>query len=75
MLKELSSEFQIESVMTFGCEPLLSQDITFAIHKIAKAYGIPIRQIITNCYLISEYNIICVYMIELDERINYYEVV
>lgn len=53
-LIELSKEFQIESVMTFGGEPLLFFDTTFTIHKTAKDYGIPVRQIITNGYFTND---------------------
>ena len=50
LLEELSEVFEIESVMTFGGEPLLVPNITCAIHKKAKECDIPIRQIITNGY-------------------------
>lgn len=33
--------------MTFGGEPLLYPEVTFEIHKTAKALEIPVRQIIT----------------------------
>jgi len=48
LLEQLSKVFKIESVMTFGGEPLLVPDITCAIHKKANECDIPIRQIITN---------------------------
>ena len=48
LLEELSEVFQLESVMTFGGEPLLVPDTTCAIHKKAKECDIPVRQIITN---------------------------
>lgn len=54
VLIELSKEFQIESVMTFGGEPLLFYDIVFTIHKTAKDCGIPVRQIITNGYFTND---------------------
>jgi len=50
LLDELSKVFEIESVMTFGGEPLLVPDITYAIQKKAKECNIPVRQIITNGY-------------------------
>ena len=53
-LIDLANEFQIESVMTFGGEPLLFSDTTFAIHKTAKVYGVPVRQIITNGYFTDD---------------------
>ncbi len=49
-LKMASQNHNIESVMTFGGEPLLYPEVTFGIHKTAKSIGIPVRQIITNCY-------------------------
>lgn len=54
VLIDLSKEFQIESVMTFGGEPLLFSDTTFTIHKTAKECGIPVRQIITNGYFTDD---------------------
>lgn len=54
VLIDLSNEFQINSVMTFGGEPLLFSDTTFQIHKTAKEYDIPIRQIITNGYFTDD---------------------
>ena len=54
ILIELSNEFQIASVMTFGGEPLLFSDTTFAIHKTAKDCGILVRQIITNGYFTND---------------------
>lgn len=54
VLIELSKEFQIESVMTFGGEPLLFYDTAFTIHKTAKDCRIPVRQIITNGYFTND---------------------
>jgi len=48
LLEELSKVFKVESVMTFGGEPLLFPDITCAIHKKAQECGVRVRQIITN---------------------------
>jgi MoaA/NifB/PqqE/SkfB family radical SAM enzyme len=42
--------YKIESVMTFGGEPLLFPELVCKIHKKAKECGIPDRQIITNGY-------------------------
>lgn len=50
LINELSKFYSIESVMTFGGEPLLYADTVCAIHRTAKACGIPKRQIITNGY-------------------------
>ena len=72
VLIELSKEFQIESVMTFGGEPLLISDTTFAIHETAKECDIPLRQIITNGYFTNDNEKIRQCVVELAEsaRIN-----
>ena len=44
----LCREYKIESVMTFGGEPLLCLDCVCAVHEAARAAGIPKRQLITN---------------------------
>lgn len=44
----LCREYKIESVMTFGGEPLLCLDCVCAIHEAAREMGIPKRQLITN---------------------------
>jgi len=56
IVAELSKKYDIESVMTFGGEPLLYADTTCAIHKIATENGIPKRQIITNGYFSNDDN-------------------
>lgn len=48
VVDELSREYSIDSVMTFGGEPLLFAETVFAIHKTAEDCKIPSRQIITN---------------------------
>ncbi|MBQ4581571.1 MAG: radical SAM protein [Clostridia bacterium] len=45
---ELADMFDMQSVMTFGGEPLLYPEVTCAIHRAAKECGIPKRQLITN---------------------------
>jgi MoaA/NifB/PqqE/SkfB family radical SAM enzyme len=47
-IKQLAESFTIESVMTFGGEPLLYADTVCKIHSAARDCGIPMRQIITN---------------------------
>ena len=47
-VRELAELYPVQSVMTFGGEPLLFPDVTRAIHRAAKAAGIPCRQLITN---------------------------
>lgn len=48
VVRELCSGFEIESVMTFGGEPLLFADDVCCIHSAAKEKKVPKRQIITN---------------------------
>ena len=45
---EICRHYQIESLMTFGGEPLLYPEIVCKIHKAAKKMGIPKRDLITN---------------------------
>ena len=47
-VRELADMFDMQSVMTFGGEPLLYPETTCAIHRAAKECGIPKRQLITN---------------------------
>lgn len=49
-IRFLAENYAMESVMTFGGEPLLYPEVTCAIHRTAKECGIPCRQIITNGY-------------------------
>lgn len=44
----LAENYPMESVMTFGGEPLLYPEVTCAIHRAAADAGIPKRQLITN---------------------------
>lgn len=53
-IRELAEIYQINSVMTFGGEPLLYPDVTCAIHRAATDCGIPRRQVITNGYFSIE---------------------
>lgn len=50
ILNQLGSRYALDSVMTFGGEPLLYPEIVCAIHSAAKALQIPAREIITNGY-------------------------
>ena len=45
---EIAEKYNIQSVMTFGGEPLLNHDCVCAIHSAAEKSGIPKRQLITN---------------------------
>lgn len=47
-VKRLADRFEIDSVMTFGGEPLLYADTVCKIHESARDCGISERQIITN---------------------------
>lgn len=47
-IHKLCSEFKIESLMTFGGEPLLYYDEVCKIHTAAQEMNIPKRQLITN---------------------------
>ncbi|MCL2060102.1 MAG: radical SAM protein [Oscillospiraceae bacterium] len=47
-IKQLAGRFAIESVMTFGGEPLLYSDTVCKIHAAARDSGITSRQLITN---------------------------
>lgn len=49
-IKRASERYKLESIMTFGGEPLLFPETVFAIHKAALDAGVPVRQIITNGY-------------------------
>lgn len=47
-VRALAELFDMQSVMTFGGEPLLYPEVVCAIHRAAAEAGIPLRQIITN---------------------------
>ena len=47
-IKQLSKKFKIESLLTFGGEPLLFAETVCKIQAAARDSGIPFRQIITN---------------------------
>lgn len=57
---KISKEYNINSVMTFGGEPLLCFETVCAIQNAAKEMNIPLRQLITNGYFSKDY-----------EKINY----
>lgn len=57
-LEKINNAFPLQSVMTFGGEPLLSPDTVIAIHNAAKKMNIPKRQIITNGYFSKDNTII-----------------
>lgn len=47
-IRYLAEHYAMESVMTFGGEPLIYPDVTCTIHRTARECGIPCRQLITN---------------------------
>ncbi len=47
---DICKRYPIQSLMTFGGEPLLYPEIVCRIHKAAKEMGIPQRDLITNGY-------------------------
>ena len=49
-MRKIAAEYDIQTVMTFGGEPLLYTDAVCAIMTAAKELNIPKRQIITNGY-------------------------
>lgn len=49
-VRKIAGEYDIQSVMTFGGEPLLYPETVFEIHKAAREMNIPKRQLITNGY-------------------------
>ena len=49
-VRKIAAEYDIQTVMTFGGEPLLYTDAVCAIMTAAKELNIPKRQIITNGY-------------------------
>lgn len=49
-IRWLAANYPVESVMTFGGEPLLYSEAVCALHGTARDCGIPTRQLITNGY-------------------------
>ena len=49
-VRKIAAEYDIQTVMTFGGEPLLYTDAVYAIMTTAKELNIPKRQVITNGY-------------------------
>ncbi len=58
MIEKLSTRFSIESLMTFGGEPLLYTETACAIHRAATQCKIHKRQLITNGYFSKNSQII-----------------
>lgn len=49
-VRQVCGQYGIETVMTFGGEPLLYPDVVCAIHRAAAKMGVKTRQVITNGY-------------------------
>lgn len=47
-VREICGSYRIDSLMTFGGEPLLYPEVVCAIHRAASEAGIPQRELITN---------------------------
>lgn len=55
-VRKIAKEYNIESVMTFGGEPLLCYETVCEIHKAAREMNIPKRQLITNGYFSKDFD-------------------
>ncbi len=55
-VRKIAKEYSIESVMTFGGEPLLCYETVCEIHKAAKQMNIPQRQLITNGFFGKDFD-------------------
>ena len=53
-IRTLAAHYPMQSVMTFGGEPLLYPEVTCMIHRTAAECGIPRRQLITNGFFSKE---------------------
>lgn len=51
---EICRNYEIESLMTFGGEPLLYPEVVYKIHKTASEMGIPQRELITNGFFTKD---------------------
>ncbi len=57
-VRKIVKEYNIESVMAFGGEPLLCYETVCEIHKTAREMNVPHRQLITNGYFSNDSDII-----------------
>ena len=57
-VERISSEYNIQTVMTFGGEPLLYADAVYEIMRAALRMNIPKRQVITNGYFSKDPQVI-----------------
>ena len=56
IVNTVAEKYNIQSLMTFGGEPLLHPEMVCAIHSAAKEMNIPKRQLITNGYFSKNVN-------------------
>lgn len=66
-IRKVCEHYKIESLMTFGGEPLLYQDVVCAIHRTAKELGIPQRDLITNGFFTKDADRIAEVVKQLEE--------
>lgn len=53
-VREVCEKYKIESLMTFGGEPLLYPEVVCKIHTVASLMGIPQRDLITNGFFTKD---------------------
>ena len=58
-IKYVSAEYEIQTVMAFGGEPLLYPDVVYAIMDAATQMNVQKRQVITNGFFSKDENYIC----------------
>ena len=54
LVRKVASHYNIDSMMTFGGEPLLYPDVVCKVHAAARDAGIASRRLITNGYFTSD---------------------
>ena len=70
-VRKIAKEYNIESVMTFGGEPLLCHETVCEIHKAAKEMNIPQRQLITIGFFSKYFDkIMCVAQNIIESGVN-----
>ena len=73
-VRDLCENYKIESLMTFGGEPLLYPEVVCAIHRTAADMGIPKRDLITNGFFSKDFRKIKQVVQNLLHVINHYQV-
>lgn len=53
-VRQVCKHYNIQSLMTFGGEPLLYPEVVCAIHRVAEEMGIPQRDLITNGFFTKD---------------------